>query len=267
MSNDQKEPATAAPSETASPPGPVRTYVRNTRTWTYSFLAILPLLFAYEFLILACNNDDAVMVRVSADVWLTTVLSKIGGQWHLSMGTIVLLIGIFIILAERRKKIDIRLRYLSLIVFEGLAYAIFLWLVLSFAVGQLFAYLPLADVESDFSNLDLGLQLALSIGAGLYEEMVFRVIVVIGLAWLLCLAIEQKVLAYVLAAIAGAFVFSLVHYIGTMSDEFDAPSFVFRFLFGLALNIILLTRGFGIAAWTHSLYNVMIVMVMWIKAG
>lgn len=267
MSNDQKEPETAAPSEAASPPGPVRTYVRNTRTWTYSFLAILPLLFSYEFLILAFNNDDAVMVRVSADVWLTTVLSKIGGQWHLSMGTIVLLIGIFIILAERRKKIDIRLRYLSLIVFEGLAYAIFLWLVLSFAVGQLFPHLPLADVESDFSNLDLGLQLALSIGAGLYEEMVFRVIVVVGLGWLLCLAIEQKVLAYVLAAIAGAFVFSLVHYIGTMSDVFDASSFVFRFLFGLALNIILLTRGFGVAAWTHSLYNIMIVMVMWIKAG
>jgi len=38
-------------------------------------------------------------------------------------------------------------------------------------------------------------------------------------------------------------------------------SFTFRFLFGMALNALLMLRGFGITAWTHSLYNVMLILV------
>ena len=57
----------------------------------------------------------------------------------------------------------------------------------------------------------------------------------------------------------GALLFSAVHYIGALGDAFTLPSFMFRFLFGLALNVVFLVRGFGIAAWTHALYDVMIV--------
>ena len=50
-----------------------------------------------------------------------------------------------------------------------------------------------------------------------------------------------------------------MHYIGTLGDAFTLSSFTFRFLFGLALNVVFLVRGFGVAAWTHALYDVMIV--------
>ena len=59
--------------------------------------------------------------------------------------------------------------------------------------------------------------------------------------------------------VLSAVLFSVVHYIGPMGDYFTLDSFLFRFLFGLILNGIYVTRGFGVAAWTHALYDVIIV--------
>ena len=67
-------------------------------------------------------------------------------------------------------------------------------------------------------------------------------------------------IAYAIAAIVGAIIFSWVHYLGPYGDVFTIGSFLFRFFFGLVLNFIFLLRGFGIAAWTHALYDVMLVV-------
>ena len=102
-------------------------------------------------------------------------------------------------------------------------------------------------------------QLSLSLGAGLYEELVFRVILVGGLFWLLNRLGAERRAAYVVAALVGALLFSAVHYVGVFGDPFEVGSFLFRFLFGLAMNVLFLVRGFGVAAWTHALYDVMVV--------
>jgi hypothetical protein len=244
------------------PHGPLRKYLQNTRTWTYSFLAVLPLLCAYEILILTFNRSEVGTVRIGADVLIKQVLATIGGTWHLSLGSVVLLIGVFVLLAERRKRIDISIRYMLWMLAESAVYAIVLGGLVSIGIGKLFSYLPMADTNSDFSSLSFGLQLALAIGAGLYEEMVFRVVVVGSLLRIALLMINNRAVAYIPAALIGAFVFSLVHYIGAMGDDFNLQSFTFRFVFGLALNFLYLLRGFGIAAWTHSLYDIGVVIIL-----
>ncbi|HEX7069526.1 MAG TPA: CPBP family glutamic-type intramembrane protease, partial [Rhodothermales bacterium] len=60
-------------------------------------------------------------------------------------------------------------------------------------------------------------------------------------------------------SLIGAIIFSAVHYTGPLGDPFTLSSFTFRFLFGLALNVLFLWRGFGVAAWTHALYDVFVV--------
>ena len=102
-------------------------------------------------------------------------------------------------------------------------------------------------------------KIALSIGAGIYEELLFRVILVGGLYAILRFAFGTKIIGYIIAAIVGALLFSAIHYIGSLGDEFTYSSFFFRFLFGLALNVLFLVRGFGVAAWTHALYDIMVV--------
>ena len=99
-------------------------------------------------------------------------------------------------------------------------------------------------------------RLMLSLGAGLYEELLFRVFLVGALA-----AMAKTLLGFgrrgagILAAVVGALVFSAFHYIGRYGDPFEIQSFAFRALSGLAFSGLYLLRGFGITAWTHALYD------------
>ena len=117
----------------------------------------------------------------------------------------------------------------------------------------------------------------MSIGAGFYEELTFRVVLFgLGAKLLVWLVAQQKVdltgtapasrfsfrtLAVMVGwAIVCAMIFSAVHYIGPMSDSFQMPSFVFRLVLGLVLTLIFVTRGFAAAVWTHALYDVWVLV-------
>ncbi|MDQ3699256.1 MAG: CPBP family glutamic-type intramembrane protease, partial [Gemmatimonadota bacterium] len=100
-------------------------------------------------------------------------------------------------------------------------------------------------------------RLMVSLGAGLYEELVFRVILVGGLAYAARTVLAaHPAAAGAIAAVIGAFIFSAFHYIGPYGDPLALSSFVFRFIAGLAFSGLFLLRGFGITAWTHALYDV-----------
>jgi Type II CAAX prenyl endopeptidase Rce1-like len=68
----------------------------------------------------------------------------------------------------------------------------------------------------------------------------------------------QRVIASGIAATMGAVLFAAFHYIGPFGDPFQLPSFLFRFTAGLALTALYFIRGYGITAYTHSLYDVWI---------
>ncbi|MEP0547892.1 MAG: CPBP family intramembrane glutamic endopeptidase [Rhodothermales bacterium] len=240
-----------------------REYVALSRTATYSFLAALPLLVGYHVLILVANaGSGPVQVRVGAEVWITRLLAWFGATGMLALGVAVLVAGLVVFVAERKKDIPIRRRYFGWMVAESLVYAVVLAALVGYVVGVLFAVAP--DVmAAQVGQPGRFMMLALSLGAGIYEELVFRVFLVGGLfAALHRLTPWTRGRAYVVAALVGALVFSAVHYIGPLGDPFALPSFTFRFLFGLALNAVFLVRGFGIAAWTHALYDVLVVTLV-----
>src|SRR6266545_1234482 len=107
--------------------------------------------------------------------------------------------------------------------------------------------------------LDLPTQLMVSLGAGIYEELLFRVLIVGVLAWLARRVLGWgPVAAGVFATVTGALVFSLFHYIGPYGDQLRLASFAFRAIAGVLFSGLYLTRGFGITAWTHALYDVLV---------
>jgi hypothetical protein len=63
------------------------------------------------------------------------------------------------------------------------------------------------------------------------------------------------------ASLVGALVFAAAHYVGAYGDAFTLASFTFRALAGLFFSVLFVLRGFGIAAWTHALYDVMVLVV------
>ena len=52
-----------------------------------------------------------------------------------------------------------------------------------------------------------------------------------------------------------ALIFSAFHYVGALGDAFTVSSFVFRAIAGVAFSVLYVTRGFGVTAWTHALYD------------
>jgi membrane protease YdiL (CAAX protease family) len=108
-----------------------------------------------------------------------------------------------------------------------------------------------------FSN-----RLMLALGAGLYEELLFRVLLVGGLAaglrWVAGLTVP---VAGVIAAVIGAAVFSAFHYVGEYGDPWELASFTYRAIAGLVFSGLYLTRGFGITAWTHAMYDVYVMVL------
>ena len=61
--------------------------------------------------------------------------------------------------------------------------------------------------------------------------------------------------------VAGAAIFSAAHYMGALGDTFEWSSFTFRFLMGIALNVLYMTRGFGVAAMTHAMFDVIVTVM------
>lgn len=232
-------------------------YFSVTRSGTYGFLAALPLWAAYEMLILLANSSRLGEIRVSADIWIKRVLSGFGAAGMFGLGVAVLLIGIAVFFWERKRNLPIRPRYLFMIPLESAVYAVALGWTVGAAIGALFSMVP-----PQLARIDAPTQLALSLGAGIYEELLFRVLLVGGL-FLVFKRFSEVSVAYVTAALIGAAIFSSVHYIGAFGDPFTFASFSFRFLFGLMLNGLYLARGFGVAAWTHALYDVSIVIGFW----
>lgn len=233
-------------------------YFQSTHSLLYSYLISLPLLLLYEILIFIARPDSEQVVRISVDVWIKTLFSYVG-QDVLSLTLIfVALLGIFVLYRERHKLSTLKGSYFMTMLIEASVYAFVLALIISMTVSSLLQ-IAAPDTVASLSKLE---QLALSLGAGLYEELFFRVILVSLLLLLLKLFIDKKILRYGLAMFIAAFLFSLVHYVGELGDPFMLGSFLFRFLFGLALNAIYILRGFGMAAWTHAIYDIMVVVYL-----
>ncbi len=97
------------------------------------------------------------------------------------------------------------------------------------------------------------------IGAGIYEELLFRLVAIAAIHALLVdfLKLPHKVGATA-AIILSAVAFALYHF-PTWSD-WKLDPFIQLTLAGLYLAGVYLIRGFGIAAGTHALYDVLVVL-------
>lgn len=237
---------------------PLSSYFRGTNSLLYSFLLSVPLFLLYELLILISQPDSGAIVRISVDVWVKHLISYFGVN-AISFSLLILLLGgIFVVYKERSRLKDLRFSWFMIMVFESVIYAI----VVAFLTRSIISLLPLMDLQGQIEELSSMTLFALSLGAGLYEELFFRVILV-SLLTLIFTRIFKKNWAGTVAAVTlAAFLFSAIHYTGSLGDAFTISSFLYRFVFGLILNVLYVYRGFGIAAWTHAVYDIMVIFFL-----
>jgi membrane protease YdiL (CAAX protease family) len=232
-------------------------YFTHTRSLLYSYLCSLPLLVIYEILIYRTQPGSGPKVRLAVDIWFMRLVSFAGYPALAILLIIVALVGLYVLFKERSKLPHLRPAYFLGLGIESFVYAVALMLILSAFVGALLQIVPPGPVE----KLPLLERIALSVGAGLYEELFFRVILVTAFIYLFRLFLDKNWMIYTAAILLASFIFSLVHYLGALGDVFTLRSFVFRFLFGAALSIIYWWRGFGAAAWTHSIYDILVTIL------
>jgi hypothetical protein len=241
----------------------VSSYWYAARAPRYSFTFAFPLLVAYELLAFALSHGEVTGVRNGADVLLKSLFVALGGRYGLALfGVAIIGGGAAIAWRDARRSGGIRLRYLGWMLAESVAYTLVFGMVAGALTVLLLPHLALtAGVAAGGSvwpgNQSLATQLMISLGAGIYEELLFRVVLVSGLAWLaMRLFGLRRPRANVFAVVLGGLIFSAFHYIGPYGERLALDSFTFRTVAGLLFSGLYVLRGFGITAWTHALYDV-----------
>jgi hypothetical protein len=177
------------------------------------------------------------------------------------------MVAIFAVLGRGE---GLRARKLLQIAAEGAAYAAAMGAATSWVVGKMFAGPQAPAVDGALSGM------VMSLGAGFYEELAFRVMLFgLGAKLLVWLFVRQHVglvgrtpplrvgaiFVMLVWAVLTAAVFSGMHYVGMLGDRFDIRSFVARGVLGLALTLVYAMRGFAAAVWTHALYDMWVLVL------
>ena len=235
-----------------------RTYWRQSRAHRYSLLFALPLLVAYEALAAILGHGEAQAIRNGADVLLKSAfMAVLGEHGPLVFGVLLIAAALWLVIRDMRAHgSKLSPRVFAAMMAESIVLALAFGIVVSTITSRVLA--PFAAlVQTPMQELDVATQLMVSLGAGLYEELLFRVLLVGAIAAFGVRALRWRpATAAIVAVGVGAIVFSAFHYIGPFGDRLEAGSFTFRLIAGIFFSALFVTRGFGITAWTHALYDV-----------
>jgi len=236
---------------------PVRqvSYLAATRHPWPCFLFLLPLLLAYEIGISWVGGGQPNGLRNGADAWLRRGL-ELGGLRQ-PFWAPALLAGLFLVWSwvRREDRPDDTVGVWLGIALESVAFALALW-ALSYGLDPLLDEL---GVALSLTGADEGLeQVVTFLGAGIYEEALFRLGLYSGLVGLLGLVRLPRVLAVPVAAVVSAVLFAAAHHIGPAGEELDDYVFLFRTLAGLYFAVLYQVRGFGVAVGAHACYDVLV---------
>ena len=234
-------------------------YWATSRSHRYSLLFALPLLLLYELLeLVAPIRSSGGVIRNGADVLLTALFTALlGPRGPLVFMALVIGGALYLIWRDRRGG-PLRGRVFALMTGESIVLALLFGLVVGTATMHLLG--PLRSLAAGGMPQSALSRLTLSLGAGLYEELLFRVVLVALISNALRLIGLSRLFAGAIATVVGALLFSAFHYIGPFGEPYRIESFVFRALSGIAFSALYLTRGFGITAWTHALYDVAVLL-------
>jgi membrane protease YdiL (CAAX protease family) len=143
---------------------------------------------------------------------------------------------------------------------EGAAWGLPLLALGTLSARYLSHYLPLMTGQGDWRTL-----VVLSLGAGIYEELVFRLILLTLLHLLLVDMMRlPKFWGYLSMVVISSLAFAFYHYLG--AETFSWRSLVFRTVAGAFFAGLFLLRGFGITAFSHSCYDILVVILRFASA-
>lgn len=233
-------------------------YLRATQHPWPCLMFMLPLLTAYETGVYLLGGMQSQALRNGADAWLRWVLDVYGIQPFVAAPLII--VAVFFVWSVKRvgDRPDHTWSTVAGMWLESVLFAFGLW-----AIGYNFepilraTGITLATTEITIKT-DVLRQIITFVGAGIYEEVVFRLFLITGVAALLKCAAVPNWAALLLAGVSSALLFAAAHHIGPYGEPMDPYRFVYRTIAGIYFALLFWFRGFGIAVGTHALYDVLV---------
>lgn len=241
-SAERKQAKPAAPEDVPPPGG----YFHWSRDAAVGLFAILPLWLVYEGARLWLSPSE----RNGAEVLLLQQLNRLGPHGHLGVS-----VAFCLLLATAARSLVRRrvpwMRVAAVIALEGCMYALLLGPLASAMAASATRVLAAADPST------LAVNLVGSLGAGIFEELVFRLGLMSLLAWLGMQALRAWALpawiAGVVAVVASAVAFSWFHH--ACGQPYDRHVFLYRAMAGILLGALMWFRGIGVCVYTHTTYD------------
>jgi len=239
---ERKTAKPAAP-ENAPPSGG---YFYWSRDAAVGLFAILPLWLIYECARLWLSPAE----RNGAEALLLQQMHRLGPFGHLGVSAAFCLLIATAAWSLVRRRVP-WMRLAAVIALEGCVYALLLGPLASAMAASATRVLALADPST------LAVNLVGSLGAGIFEELVFRLGLMSLLAWLGMQALRAWSLpswiAGVVAVVASAVVFSWFHH--ACGQPYDRHVFLYRAMAGILLGTLMWLRGIGVCVYTHTTYD------------
>ena len=229
-------------------------YLSATRHPWASLVFLLPWVIVYEGGVLAMTDGQSASLRGGADEWLRLGLAQYGlGQaWVAPLILISILLSWSVWDWGKRPREPVAVAFGMML--ESVIFAAALWAIARNFVPLLQEYgIPTASIRF---NASAG-EVVRYIGAGIYEEVLFRLGLFSGLYLLLRLVMLPSIVALVLAAVAAALAFAAAHHLGPHGETMATTRFLFRVTAGLFFTALYVVRGFGVAVGAHACYDIL----------
>jgi len=226
-----------------------------------TMLALLPLVLIHLSGRLAEGSDAFFLVEV--------ILGKVG-NFGVTLLWTFLILGLLWALGRIRQ---LQLAWAgagAMILVEGFCWA----LLLGPGLSQITQWLPLepsplwVQAPVGESTVSAWNQLAIAAGAGVYEELLFRGVLLGGGAWLLQLIFRHVAgevtanrLSFLLALLLSSGAFAIAHGLYGHSEAFEVDVLGFRMLAGIAFGLLFVSRGLAVAVYTHFTYDALYFLV------
>jgi len=221
-----------------------------------SLVLVFPLFLVYQFGVLftlpMLNGADFLTVFLFRNLGLST------GAYLAYTAAVAVAFVIAVALLRRRQRFDPKL--IVPVFVESAIYALTMGSLIVFVMTRVLHVSP--RLAGGIAGQGLGTRFVMSLGAGVWEETIFRLGIMTGLVVLLerVLGMGRWVAVAVGLAVSSV-LFSAMHHIPPYGDPLQLGVFTFRVLAGCFFGLIYWFRGFAIAVYTHALYDVYVLLV------
>lgn len=254
-------------------------YLDRTSRPIYALMYLLVFLLMYEIGTFYIHPDvltqslSQPQLRVVAFVWVQNLLEYVGFSERMTWiaPPFVVVVILFTLQLTSGTKWQVRVSDFLPMTIECVLLSIPL-IVLSLAINRPASHSPQTAMLGSVlpcsfgsgSSGSLWADIVTGIGAGIYEELIFRLILIC----LLMLIFQdifglKKDVAVIISVLISALLFSVHHHFFFVNGDFKQGepfvllTFIFRMLAGIYFAVIFAFRGFGIVAGTHAFYDIL----------